>query len=141
MTPRWLDRTKAAIKTGDIDPKTAATMGQSAELAQMKIDSAHRSRGRQERHDEGNQRGRASLAMDHSAECDCKPLGKKAAGGAAEIRAEPTAQQRNQNIRATTALISTLTYRQVTSKEQKKDIREQIGDYRLDIEQSKGVRT
>lgn len=135
-------RTKAAIKTGDIDPKTAATMGQSAELAQMKIDSAiARAEDKNATMKEINEA--RIMAMDRSAEMRLQAAREKAASGAAEK--STLNQQLNsetQNIRATTALISTLTRQldQVTSKEQKKDIQEQIDGYRLDIEQSKGVK-
>lgn len=133
---------QAAVETGYIDPKTAATLGQSAELTQMKLDAAMaRMEDKNATMKEINEA--KILAMDRSAEMRLQAAREKAASGAAEK--STLNQQLNsetQNIRATTALISTLTRQldQATNKEQKKEIQEQIDGYRLDIEQSKGVK-
>ena len=116
-------------------------MGQSAELAQMKIDSAI-ARAEDKNATIGKSTRRASWRWTAAQRCDCKPLRKRLRVAPLKSTLNQQLNSETQNIRATTALISTLTRQldQVTSKEQKKDIQEQIDGYRLDIEQSKGVK-
>ena len=118
-------------------------MGQSAELAEMKIDSAIARAGRQDRH-EGNQRGaHHGDGPQRRDATTAKPLGKRPASGAEKSTLNQQLNSETQNIRATTALISAdaPTRPGDEQRAEEKDIRNRSTVTGFDIEQSKGEET
>lgn len=104
-------RMQAAISTSDIDPKSAATMGQSAEINQMKID------GLMQRAEDKNATARdiadiRAKAVEAAAQLRVDAANERATNGKIDTATgRMLITSEDVNIKASTSQISTLTHR------------------------------